>query len=102
MSHLEDVLAMHIRGQKLPKPEQEHRFHATRKWRFDFAWPEKKVAIEVEGGIWSGGRHTRGKGFEGDCCKYNTAALEGWTVLRVTGSHIKSGQALEWIKEALT
>lgn len=43
------------------------------------------IAIELEGGIWSGGRHTRGKGFEGDCDKYNEAALAGWTVFRLTG-----------------
>lgn len=61
----------------------EHRFHQIRKWRFDWAITEYKIAIEEEGGIWSGGRHTRGKGFIGDMEKYNTATAIGWKVIRI-------------------
>ena len=86
----------------LPLPEREHRFHKTRRWRFDFAWPEYRVACEVEGGIWSQGRHTRGKGFQKDCTKYNEAAIDGWTVIRVTAHHIETGKAMVWIRRALT
>ena len=69
---------------------QEVRFHLTRKWRFDFALLplSKKIAIEVEGGVWSGGRHTRGSGYIGDMEKYNEAAILGWTVLRYPASNI--------------
>ena len=63
-------------------PEQEYKFHSKRKYRFDFAWPHKKIAAECEGAVWTGGRHTRGSGFIADCQKYNAAALLGWTVLR--------------------
>ena len=56
----------------------------NRRWRFDFAHRPSKTAIEIEGGVWSGGRHTRGSGYVGDCQKYNEAALLGWTVLRLT------------------
>ena len=80
---------------------REHRFHPTRKWRLDLAWTDIKVACEVEGGTWSGGRHTRGSGFEGDCDKYNEAALLGWLVLRVTGSMIKDGRAISAVAKAL-
>lgn len=66
----------------LPVPEREHKFHPDRKWRFDYAWPELKVAVEVEGGIYTRGRHTRGAGYEKDMEKYNAAALRGWTLLR--------------------
>jgi hypothetical protein len=62
---------------------EEHRFHPTRKWRFDFAWPIAKVALEVEGGAFTRGRHVRPSGFIADCEKYSEAALLGWTVLRV-------------------
>lgn len=62
----------------------EYRFHATRKWRFDFALPDNRIAFELEGGIWSGGRHNRARGFTDDCEKYNAATLLGWRVFRFT------------------
>lgn len=79
----------------------ELRFHPERKWRFDLAWPDFKVAVEVHGGIHSGGRHTRGAGFERDREKMNEAALMGWLVLEVTDKQIRSGQALAWVERAL-
>ena len=66
----------------LPVPEAEYRFHPLRKWRFDYAWPEKHIAVEIEGGIYTNGRHTRGGGFSGDMEKYNAAVLHGWAILR--------------------
>ena len=85
----------------LPAPVAEHRFHPTRLWRFDFAWPEHRVAVEIEGGIWTQGGHTRGRGFRADMEKYNEAALHGWTVLRYTPKQIKNGAALEHLRRAL-
>lgn len=70
-------------------------------WRFDFAIPDKKIAVEIEGGIWIKGRHTRGSGFKQDCEKYANALILGWRVLRVTGQHVKSGQALDWLLKLL-
>lgn len=70
-------------------------------WRIDIAHIGKKLAIEVEGGIWNGGRHTRGAGFDEDCRKYNVLQLLGWRVLRFTGTSIKSGVALATIEAAL-
>lgn len=63
-------------------PVKEYKFHETRRWRFDFAWPERKIALECEGAVWAGGRHTRGGGYIGDCEKYNAAVMLGWKVLR--------------------
>ena len=74
----------------LPAPVREFRFHATRKWRFDYAWPKQRVALEIEGGVWTGGRHTSGSGFVKDMEKYNAAALAGWRVFRVTPNHLRS------------
>ena len=71
----------------LPEPVREFRFHATRKWRFDFAWPEQKVAVEIEG--LGGGRHQRRGGFIKDAEKYNAAQVAGWRVLRYTGDDLK-------------
>jgi very-short-patch-repair endonuclease len=94
------IWALHAtRGMLMPECEVD--FAPGRKWRFDFAWPERKLAVEVEGGTWSGGRHTRGDGFERDCEKYNAAALLGWTVLRFTTAMVDDGRALETIERAL-
>jgi len=81
--------------------EKEFRFHHTRRWRFDFAWPEKKVALEIEGGIWSGGRHTNPKGFISDCEKYNTALADGWRVIRCPAVHISKEFMIEWLTAVL-
>lgn len=72
-------------------PEYEYRFHPSRKWRFDCAWREHMIALEIEGGIWSQGRHTRGAGFLGDMEKYNAAVLLGWRVLRTTPDKLADG-----------
>ncbi len=100
-SELEATFALQLRAEGLPEPEREYRFHPTRRWRFDFAWPEKMLAVEIEGGTWSRGRHTRGAGFEADCEKYNAATLLGWRVLRFTRKHIASWTALEDVAIAL-
>ena len=101
MSQLERMMELIIADAGLPEPEREYRFHPVRRWRFDFAWPEYKVAVECEGGTWSKGRHVRGLGFRQDCTKYNEAALMGWIVLRVTSHHIAQGKALVWLMRAL-
>jgi very-short-patch-repair endonuclease len=84
---------------KIPEPESEYKFHPTRKWRFDFAWPYKFVALEVEGGVWSQGRHTRGSGFVKDMEKYNAASSLGWRIFRFTPSEIKDNTALYFMKD---
>ncbi|EIP99360.1 hypothetical protein OpiT1DRAFT_03874 [Opitutaceae bacterium TAV1] len=79
----------------------EHKFHETRRWRFDYAWPRYRVALEVEGGVWTGGRHTRGKGFLGDVEKYNTAAAMGWRVLRCTPDTLLKFDTIKLIQATL-
>lgn len=66
----------------IPEPVKEHRFHHKRKFRFDYAWVEERVACELEGGIYSHGRHVRGSGYARDMEKYNAAIEGGWYVLR--------------------
>jgi len=83
-------------------PEREVRFHPTRAWRFDFAFPERKLAVEIEGGIWSTGRHTRGAGFIGDCEKLNEAARLGWTVYRMPGPWVEGGRAVKYMEQILS
>lgn len=95
------TLAATCREIGLPKPNKEFYFHPKRKWRFDLAWPEQKIAVEIEGGTWISGRHSRGSGFEKDCMKYNTAATMGWRVLRFTTKHARGIEAAVMIKECL-
>jgi very-short-patch-repair endonuclease len=71
-------------------PEREVRFDPVRKWRFDFAWTEVKVAVEIEGGAFVRGRHTRGAGYAADCEKYNAALIAGWSVLRFTSEMLRN------------
>jgi very-short-patch-repair endonuclease len=86
---------------KIPAWRVEFAFARPRRWRFDFAWPEQMVALEVEGGIWVAGRHSRPTGYAADCEKYNEAAIRGWKVIRATGDHVKSGEFVGWVKRAL-
>jgi very-short-patch-repair endonuclease len=92
-------MALHIRAEKLPQPQREWRFHVNRRWRFDFAWRERKLAVEVEGGVWSKGRHTTGVGFTKDIEKYNAAAILGWKVLRFTTQQVRSGEAIKTLMD---
>lgn len=79
--------------------EQEFEFHQARKWRADFHLVGKKILVEVEGGIWSGGRHTRGKGYIGDMEKYNAATMMGFQVIRFSTDQVKSGHAIQQIEK---
>lgn len=79
----------------MPAPATEYMFHPERKWRFDFAFIKEKIAVEIEGGIYVSGRHTRGAGYEKDMEKYNAATLLGWRVLRYTPKHVNFNQIRE-------
>lgn len=85
----------------LPTPAMEHRFYDGRRWRFDYAWPEHRIALEVEGGVWTGGRHTRGAGFLADMEKYNMAAVTGWAVLRTTPDKLETLSTIDLIAAAI-
>lgn len=93
----EVTLARDLRAVKI-NFEQEYKFHPERNWRADFWITGSKILVEVEGGIWSGGRHTRGKGFIADMEKYNAAAILGFKVLRFDTQQVKSGLAIKQIE----
>ena len=98
MSDLEDTLAFQLKAVHLPFV-REYAFHPTRRWRFDLANVEKKLAIEVQGGIWSRGAHTTGTGVTRDIEKHNEAVRLGWMVLYATKETIEGGEALSLIEE---
>ena len=79
-TNLEDGLFGEFRLFGLPIPERQYMFHAKRKWRADFSWPDLKIMVEVQGGLFMGGGHNRGAQIEKDHEKQNTAQKMGWTV----------------------
>ena len=84
-------------------PEKEVLFHPTRKWRFDRAWVSRKVAVEIDGGIFTQGRHVRGMGYHEQLNKQNAAMQEFWTVLRFDVLHLRDDpySMVELIKSVL-
>ena len=80
---------------------KEFKFHPVRMWRFDYAIPEHKIALEVEGGVFTQGRHIRPKGFLGDMEKYNTATLMGWRVFRTTPNALLTTATLKLLRDAI-
>jgi hypothetical protein len=84
-----------------PEPAREKMFHGTRKWRFDLAFVDSLIAVEVDGGGFVSGRHGRGAGIEADCEKFAEALALGWRVLRVTPAQVTSGAALRWLEALL-
>jgi hypothetical protein len=95
------VVAKLFEDAGLPTPVAEHRFHPTRLWRFDYAWPAQKIALEVEGGIWTGGRHINPAGFIADLEKYNAAAVLGWRILRMTPKSIATPISVHLVGDAM-
>jgi very-short-patch-repair endonuclease len=100
------LLSQKIIAAGLPVPVREHRFAPPRRWRFDFAWPEQKIAFEVDGGIWlqtddgySKG-HAHPKRFVEDIEKRNAANVAGWCMLHATPKQVKDGTAIRWLKRA--
>lgn len=97
-----------LRSERLPKPETEYLFDPTRRWKFDFAWPVERVAVEIHGGVYKNdkqdsskrGRHTRGKGFINDREKMNEAQLQGWIVLEICSDTIDA-RGVAWVKRAI-
>lgn len=100
-SELELILANRLERAGLPMGVAQHRFVPGRQYRFDRAWPEQMVAVEVQGGIWSDDGHGRKSMAARDAIKLSIAAALGWRVLPVTRDMIESGQAVELIRQAL-
>ncbi len=101
-SALEEALLLQLLAEAAHTPPlREYRFAPPRRWRFDLAWPPRWLAVEVEGGTWSAGRHTRAAGYRADVEKYNAAALAGWTVLRVTADMVRDGTGAALVAAAL-
>ena len=100
-SNWERILLFQIRATDLPEPVTQWRFHPTRRWRFDLAYPDKLIAIEVQGGIWRKGAHSSGMGITRDCEKACEATILGWRLMPVTPEMIQDGRALNAIERMM-
>lgn len=99
-AQLTEILAADLFVAGLPAPIREFRFAHPRRWRADLAYVDLRILIEIEGGTFIQGRHTRPLGYENDCEKYNKAALDGWLVLRFTSTMVRDGRAVQVISRA--
>lgn len=101
MKYNSAIVARYFVEMGLPEPEFEYRFHPKRKWRLDIAWPGKKVCVEVQGGIFIRGRHTRGAALLKEWEKLNTLAEMGWRVLYCQPKDICTIDMVEQIRRCL-
>jgi len=104
VSHLEDTLAAHIKLLGLPEPIREYTAIPGRRFRWDFAWPNFRLLLEVQGGTWGkGGKggpsaHSGGLAASRDCEKGNLATCAGWRTLNVTTDQIRKGEAVRFLQ----
>jgi very-short-patch-repair endonuclease len=91
----------HFLAAGLPAPEPEYAFEPARRWRVDWAWLTQRLALEIEGGVWSDGRHTRPSGFLRDVEKYNALAIRGWRLLRTTPDQLYVPATVALVRAAL-
>lgn len=96
-----DLLCKYLKLVGIQGWTREYKAIPGRQFRIDIAFPELKVAVEVMGGTWSDGRHTRGAGYATDCEKACLLAGLGWRYLPVTSEQVRTGQALKWVEKAL-
>jgi hypothetical protein len=92
-------LVLLCKAHGLPEPMPEFQFHPSRGWRADYCWQQQKIIVEIDGGVFTGGRHVRGQGFIEDQRKLNAATLLGYRVLRYTPDRL--GEAIEDLRELL-
>jgi hypothetical protein len=102
-----DIIIATFKALGLPKPIPEYKFHPARKWKADYAWPEKRIALEKEGGVYKkgkdgqrGGRHNRPQGFINDMKKYNALTEMGWKLFRYLPNKIDYDQIIRVYKNA--
>lgn len=80
VSELEEQFAnlWRILAPEAPEPQRQVRFASDREFTLDFAWIPYLVFLEVQGGTFTAGRHSRGTGQRDDATKNNLAVKMGW------------------------
>jgi hypothetical protein len=95
------TFSVQCKALKLPEPVAEYRFAPPRRWRFDWAFLEQKLALEVQGGLFSNGRHVRGAALLREYEKLNAAAARGWRVMFTTPQDMANGNAVLLVEQGL-
>ena len=102
MTPLQDgIFLAALKQAGIPAPVAEHRFHPVRKWRFDFCWPEQKLALEIQGGLFVKGRHSRGASMLKDYEKFNAAASMGWRLIYCQPTDSTKPETINTIRAAI-
>jgi very-short-patch-repair endonuclease len=100
----EDLFDFQLRAEKAPPYVRQYQFALpARGWRIDFAWPDLKLAAEIQGGIWKrgGGAHSHPLDIVRNITKYNGLAALGWRLLQFTTDDVQSGSALQYTMTVL-
>ena len=101
MKYNPDIVTAYFKENGIPEPTYEYKFHPVRRWRMDIAWVEQKVFLEVDGGIWINGGHSRGAQMKKDWEKMNTAAGMGWRILKCEPKDLCTEGMIEVIRNAI-
>ena len=100
MTRYQNMIFLHLLSERGLKPTQEYKFHPERRWLFDYAFPERLLAVEVEGGIYNGKAHGSISGIKRDIEKYSEAAAYGWRIVRVLPEDIGKKKTIDLIFRA--
>jgi hypothetical protein len=101
MKYDQKIVTAYLLEQGIPAPVYEYKFHPVRRWRFDLCWLPQRLALEVQGGIFVRGRHSRGAALLKEWDKLNTAAGMGWRLLYCQPRDLCTDAAAEYIRNAL-
>lgn len=101
MKYDKKIVAAYFDECGIPAPTFEHRFHPVRRWRFDLAWENEKLALEVQGGLFKRGRHTNGAALIKEYEKLSNAAILGWRILYCQPNDLCMSETVDMIKSAL-
>lgn len=99
----EREFAFQCKALRLPEPIEQYQFAPPRRFKADFAWPQYRLLVEVQGGIWrrGGGAHSHPLDLERDIERTQHMALLGWWFLPVTTDEVRSGHAVEVTQRVL-
>ena len=101
MNALEEMFALQCEQAGFPAPLREYAAVPGRRFRWDFAWPEQRVLVEINGGTYAHMGHSTGPGIARDYEKSNLAMLAGWRTFVFDRRMVEAGAALDITAKAL-